>query len=76
MHKSPNDKVFVAYCHIHVMKVTWDENLCIHSAKCVQGLPSVFKVQDGKFVIVQDGAPQEDIAKTVAQCPSKALQIQ
>jgi len=43
------------------MKVTWDENICIHSGKCVKNLPSVFTKQDGKFVIIQDGAPEDQI---------------
>ena len=55
------------------MKVTWDETKCIHSAKCVQNLPSVFKVEDGRFVIVPDGAPAEDIKRVVGMCPSGAL---
>jgi len=53
------------------MKVTWDENICIHSGKCVKNLPSVFTKQDGKFVIIQDGAPVE-----VKECPSGALKIE
>ncbi len=57
------------------MKISWDENVCIHSAKCVKSLPSVFAVRDGKFVITQDGAPQDQIKNTVEQCPSKALKI-
>ena len=47
------------------MKVTWDENICIHSAKCVKNLPSVFTKQDGKFVIIQDGAPEDQIRQVV-----------
>lgn len=58
------------------MKVTWDENTCSHSGKCVQNLPSVFTVQDGKFVIIQDGAPEEKIRETVKKCPSGALRIE
>ena len=58
------------------MKVTWDENICIHSGICVQNLPSVFTKQDGKFVIIQDAAPEEQIRKTVKECPSGALKIE
>ena len=58
------------------MKVTWDENICIHAGKCVSGCPDVFKVEDEKFVIYQDAAPEEKIRATVAACPSGALQIQ
>ena len=58
------------------MKVSWDENTCIHSGKCVKNLPSVFSVQNGKFVIVEDGAPEEQVRRVVDECPSKALKIE
>ena len=58
------------------MKVTYDKDICTHSANCVKTLPSVFQVNDGKFVIIQDGAPEAQIMETVAACPSKALQIE
>lgn len=58
------------------MNVSWDENVCIHSGKCVKNLPSVFTLQDGKFVIIQDGAPEEQIRETVKACPSGALKIE
>jgi len=58
------------------MKVTWDENICIHSGKCVKNLPSVFTKQDGKFVIIQDRAPEDQIRKVVKECPSGALKIE
>ena len=38
------------------MKVSWDENVCIHAGKCVGGAPEVFKIEDGKFVIDTDAA--------------------
>lgn len=57
------------------MKVTYDKETCIHSAKCVNGLPSVFQVKDGNFVIIQDGATEDKIRETVNACPSKALKI-
>ena len=58
------------------MKVSWDEDTCIHSGKCVQNLPSVFAVRDGKFVITPDGAPEGQIRRVVGECPSKALKIE
>lgn len=58
------------------MKILWDSNTCTHSGECVKNLPSVFTVQDGKFVIIQDGAPEEQIRKTVEGCPSGALRIE
>lgn len=58
------------------MKVTYNKDICTHSANCVKTLPSVFAVKEGKFVITQGGAPAAEIRKTVAACPSKALQIE
>lgn len=57
-------------------KVTWDEAVCSHAGKCVGGLPQVFKVEDGKFVIDESAASDEEIKNVVAQCPSGALQYQ
>ena len=58
------------------MIVSWDEKICTHSGNCVKHLPSVFKVENGKFVIIQDGASKEQIQKTVDDCPSGALKIE
>ncbi len=58
------------------MRVQWDETICIHSGKCVELLPTVFKVEDGKFVIDESGASEEAVRKTVALCPSGALSIE
>jgi len=58
-----------------MLKITWDEKICIHSGNCVKTLPTVFQVRDGKFVIVPDGAPEEQVRKTVKDCPSNALKI-
>ena len=58
------------------MKITWDENTCIHAGKCVGGSPNVFKIEDGQFVIDESGAPEEEIRATVASCPSGALKIE
>lgn len=58
-----------------MLKITWDDKICIHSGNCVKTLPSVFQVKDGKFVIIPDGAPEDQVIKTVNACPSKALKI-
>ena len=58
------------------MKAKYDAKVCTHSGNCVRTLPHVFQVKDGKFVIVQDGAPAEDIEKTVRACPSGALTLE
>lgn len=58
-----------------MLKITWDDKICIHSGKCVKNLPSVFQVKDGKFVIIPDGASEDKVRRTVAECPSGALKI-
>jgi len=58
------------------MKVTYDAATCIHAGECVKGSPSVFKVEDGQFVIDTDAAPEAEIRATVAKCPSGALKIE
>lgn len=57
-------------------KVTWDQNVCIHAGECVKGLPQVFKIEDGQFVIDETAASESDIRATIAKCPSGALQYQ
>ncbi len=56
--------------------VKYDPEVCIHAGNCVRTLPTVFQVKDKKFVIVQDGAPKEEIEKTVHACPSGALTLE
>lgn len=57
------------------MKVTWDEQTCIHSGNYVESLPRVFKVQEGGLVVELDAALEEAIRKVVVACPSGALKI-
>ena len=59
-----------------MIKITWDDKICINSGKYVKSLSSVFQVKDGKFVIIPDGAPENQIRKTIAACPSGSLKIQ
>jgi uncharacterized Fe-S cluster protein YjdI len=58
-----------------IMKVEWNDKVCIHSANCVKKLPEVFKVEDGTFVIDEKGASEDAIRAVVAECPSGALKI-
>ncbi|MEE9355508.1 MAG: (4Fe-4S)-binding protein [Methylococcaceae bacterium] len=57
------------------MKVTWDQETCVHAGVCVKSLPQVFKVENGAFIIDIQGASDEEISKVVQQCPSGALKI-
>jgi uncharacterized Fe-S cluster protein YjdI len=59
-----------------MMKVSWDEDVCIHSGNCVRGLPKVFQVKDGNFVIDTRAASEEEIRAVVEACPSGALKIE
>jgi uncharacterized Fe-S cluster protein YjdI len=53
--------------------VTFDPNICTHSAKCVRGLPAVFDVKRSRWVRPELATPEE-VAAQVAKCPSGALQ--
>ncbi|MGA2409026.1 MAG: (4Fe-4S)-binding protein [Candidatus Binataceae bacterium] len=57
------------------LQVTWDSKRCIHSGNCVKGLPQVFKVEDGKFVIDPAAASDDQVRATIATCPSGALKV-
>jgi len=52
--------------------VVWKPGLCIHSGKCVQGLPHVFKPKDKPW-IQPENATGEELMKTIDRCPSGAL---
>jgi uncharacterized Fe-S cluster protein YjdI len=53
--------------------VTFDPNLCIHAARCLQSLPAVFDVGRRDWVRPA-AAPARDVAEAVSRCPSGALQ--
>ena len=55
--------------------VTFDPSLCIHSGKCVRGLPAVFDVRRKRWIDI-DAASADEIAAQVARCPSGALKVQ
>ncbi len=52
--------------------VIWRPGVCLHSAKCVQGLGEVFNVSARPWINM-DGAGTDRIVKQVDQCPSGAL---
>jgi uncharacterized Fe-S cluster protein YjdI len=54
--------------------VIWKPSVCIHSARCVLGLGSVFNPQAHPWVNME-GAPVERIAQQVKKCPSGALSL-
>jgi uncharacterized Fe-S cluster protein YjdI len=52
--------------------VIWKPGVCIHSAKCVQGLGEVFNVNARPWINME-GSESDRIIKQVDQCPSGAL---
>ncbi len=52
--------------------IVWQPDLCIHSAKCVQGLPGVFDNQKKPWINT-GGATTDAIIAQVRTCPSGAL---
>jgi uncharacterized Fe-S cluster protein YjdI len=52
--------------------VIWKPHLCIHSEKCVNGLPEVFKPKEKRWIQTEH-ATAERIINQIKQCPSGAL---
>lgn len=52
--------------------VTFDPNVCIHSAVCLSSLPAVFDVSEKRW-IRPERATAAEVAAAVAKCPSGAL---
>jgi len=55
--------------------VYWEPQLCIHSARCLQGLPQVFDTERRPWVDVT-AASAEQIAEVITRCPSSALRFE
>ena len=52
--------------------VTFDPNVCLHSAVCLRTLPAVFDVQRRRWVAPEAAAVAE-VAAAIDACPSGAL---
>lgn len=52
--------------------VVWKPGICIHSANCVNGMPSVFKPNDSPWIQV-DEANSNELMTIIDKCPSGAL---
>jgi uncharacterized Fe-S cluster protein YjdI len=55
------------------MKINYDGDVCQHAGICVQTLPKVYMIKDGKFVVDSTQATEEDLTASIAACPSGAL---
>lgn len=52
--------------------VFFNKEMCIHSARCVNGNPDVFNTQRRPWVL-PDHAKASSVAETINTCPSGAL---
>mgnify|MGYP001828131488 CR=1 FL=1 len=52
--------------------IIWKPETCIHSAKCVHGLPEVFKPKEKRWIQMEN-ATTDAIVNAVKACPSGAL---
>ncbi|MEL6676838.1 MAG: (4Fe-4S)-binding protein [Bacteroidota bacterium] len=52
--------------------IVWEAKKCIHAAKCVKGLPTVFDVKARPWINAE-GASTAAIIEQVGKCPSGAL---
>ncbi len=52
--------------------VTFEPGLCIHSGRCVRGLPAVFDVGRKRWVR-PEAATRAEVAAQIGRCPSGAL---
>jgi uncharacterized Fe-S cluster protein YjdI len=52
--------------------VYWEPAYCIHTARCLQGLPQVFDVRVRPWVSINE-ASADDVAEVVLRCPTGAL---
>jgi uncharacterized Fe-S cluster protein YjdI len=55
--------------------VSFDPEVCIHSANCVRGQPAVFDASRKPW-IAPDAAPADDVVAQVLRCPSGALKFE
>jgi uncharacterized Fe-S cluster protein YjdI len=58
--------------HKDDLSVIWKPALCIHSAKCVKGVPDVFDNTRRPWINLEEGE-RDAIIKQVTICPSGAL---
>jgi uncharacterized Fe-S cluster protein YjdI len=55
--------------------VYWEPRLCVHSARCLNGLPQVFDTERRPWVDVS-AASADQIAEVVRSCPTSALRYE
>jgi uncharacterized Fe-S cluster protein YjdI len=56
------------------IKILWQPDICIHCGECAKGLSSVFQPRQRPWINME-GAPSDQIADQVANCPSGAISV-
>ena len=54
--------------------ISYDPNICTHSAICVNGFPEIFNIEKEPWVNL-DSAKKEKLTEAVKKCPSGALKL-
>lgn len=67
----PRDRYRQSY-ETAAIEVTFEPKLCIHAARCVAGLPAVFRPDERRWIQLEHGDTDE-IAEVVLRCPTGAL---
>jgi uncharacterized Fe-S cluster protein YjdI len=52
--------------------ITWEPKKCIHSGKCVKGLPNVFLPKEKPWIKIE-AASTNELVEQIKKCPSGAL---
>jgi uncharacterized Fe-S cluster protein YjdI len=58
--------------------VSYDRDVCVHSAVCIQGMPSVFDVQARPWIDPGRATTVDEVERlrsVIARCPSGALEF-
>lgn len=56
--------------------VLWEPRLCIHSGRCVQAFPDVFKPKEKPWVQPENAPSNDALADAVHRCPTGALRYE
>ncbi len=57
-------------------KVKVDENLCIGCGTCEALCPNVFKMENGKSVVIAEDCGDCDCQETIESCPVNAISME
>lgn len=57
------------------INVTYEPDICIHAAECVNGLPTVFDPEKKPWINIAGATPSE-IIDVIDKCPSGALKYE